>query len=118
VLGAVSEEVVDDHADDGEEEDDEAPDDLVERRAVRLDNLDCVLVSEADPARKGANEVFEDVPHAMISRTSTMKPMIPPPVGPCQPADWVVRGAASTNRASESCRRAARASWNMAAVYK
>jgi hypothetical protein len=37
---AVREEVVDDHADDGEEEDDESPDDLVRDGAVRLEDLD------------------------------------------------------------------------------
>lgn len=50
MLGAVAEEVVDDHADNGEEEDDEAPDDLVERRAVGLDDLDCGFVSKAERA--------------------------------------------------------------------
>ena len=39
--GAVGEEVVDDHSDDGEEEDDESPDDLVDDRAVGLEDLDC-----------------------------------------------------------------------------
>jgi hypothetical protein len=34
VLGAIREDVVDYHANDGEEENDQTPDDLVERRAV------------------------------------------------------------------------------------
>jgi len=41
VLLAVGEERVDDHADDGEEEDDEAPDDLSEGVAVGFEDLDC-----------------------------------------------------------------------------
>jgi hypothetical protein len=36
----VREEVVDDHADDREEEDNESPDDLVRDGAVRLEDLD------------------------------------------------------------------------------
>jgi hypothetical protein len=54
-----------------------------------------------------------DAPHAIMSSTRTMNPTIPPPVGPCQFADWVVMGAASTARAMESWRRAASTSWNM-----
>jgi hypothetical protein len=38
---AVGEEVVDDHADDREEEDNESPDDLVWYGAVGLEDLDC-----------------------------------------------------------------------------
>lgn len=41
MLGAVGEEPVDDHADDGEEEDDQAPEELVQGRAVGLQDLDC-----------------------------------------------------------------------------
>lgn len=37
---AVAEEIIDDHADNGEEEDDERPDDLVGGGAVRLEDLD------------------------------------------------------------------------------
>lgn len=37
--GAVREDVVDDHAHDGEEEDDQRPDDLVGGRAVGLEDL-------------------------------------------------------------------------------
>lgn len=40
VLGAVGEEPVDDHAADGEEEDDQAPGQLVQGRAVGLEDLD------------------------------------------------------------------------------
>ena len=40
VCGTVGEEVVDDHADDGEEENDKAPDELRDGRAVRLEHLD------------------------------------------------------------------------------
>lgn len=39
MLGTVGEEPVDDHADDGEEEDDEAPEELVRGGAVRLEDL-------------------------------------------------------------------------------
>lgn len=49
MLCAIREEIVNDHADDWEKEDDEAPDDLVQRRTVRLDDLDYkVLVSIYD----------------------------------------------------------------------
>jgi hypothetical protein len=41
VGGAVREEPVDDHANNGEEEDDEAPRELVQRRTVGLEDLDC-----------------------------------------------------------------------------
>lgn len=40
VLGPVREEPVDEHANDGEEEDNEAPGELVQGRAVRLEDLD------------------------------------------------------------------------------
>lgn len=40
VLGAVREEPVDDHADNGEEEDDQAPEELVDWRTVGLEDLD------------------------------------------------------------------------------
>ena len=38
---AVGEEVVNDHADNREEENDEGPEDFVRYGAVRLENLDC-----------------------------------------------------------------------------
>jgi hypothetical protein len=38
---AVGEEVVDDHADDGEQEDDESPEDFVRYGALRLEDLNC-----------------------------------------------------------------------------
>lgn len=41
MLGTVGEEEVDDEADDGEDEDAEAPEQLVDGRAVGLQNLDC-----------------------------------------------------------------------------
>ena len=41
MFGAVGEEPVDDHAADGEEEDDEAPGELVQGRAVGLEDLNC-----------------------------------------------------------------------------
>ena len=43
----VGEEEVDDHADDREQEDDEAPDELLHRRAVGLEDLDCAQVVSA-----------------------------------------------------------------------
>ena len=42
---AVGEEVVNEHADEREQEDDQAPYDFVQRWAVRLDDLDCSRVS-------------------------------------------------------------------------
>lgn len=58
VFGAVREEVVDEHSDEGEEEDDKAPDDLVERRAVGLDDLNYARLamrraSQYETGRKG-----------------------------------------------------------------
>lgn len=41
VVGTVGEEEVDDEADDGEDEDAEAPEQLVDGRAVGLEDLDC-----------------------------------------------------------------------------
>jgi hypothetical protein len=41
VSGAVGEDVVDEHSDDGEEEDNESPDDFVSDGAVALEDLDC-----------------------------------------------------------------------------
>lgn len=41
MLSTVGKQPVDDHPDDGEEEDDEAPEQLVQRRAVGLQDLDC-----------------------------------------------------------------------------
>lgn len=45
MLGAVGKEPVDHHADNGEEEDDQAPEELVDRRAVGLEDLDYGAVS-------------------------------------------------------------------------
>lgn len=42
---AVGEQVVNEHADDGEEEDDETPEDLVGNGTVGLEDLDCDTVS-------------------------------------------------------------------------
>lgn len=42
MVGAVGEEEVDDEADDGEDEDAQAPEQLVDGRAVGLEDLDCV----------------------------------------------------------------------------
>lgn len=42
VVGTVGEEEVDDEADDGEDEDTQAPEQLVDGRAVGLEDLDCV----------------------------------------------------------------------------
>lgn len=41
VVGTVGEEEVDDEADDGEDEDAQAPEQLVDGRAVGLQDLDC-----------------------------------------------------------------------------
>lgn len=41
MLSTVGKQPVDDHSDDGEEEDNEAPEHLVQRWAVGLDDLDC-----------------------------------------------------------------------------
>jgi hypothetical protein len=73
---AVGEEVVDDHSDDGEEEDNETPENLVRHGAVRLENLDCTFVSTI----KNIREIWKYVLQTRISRTKTMKPIIPPPV--------------------------------------
>lgn len=45
VGSTVREQVVDDHADDGEEEDHETPEDLVKGGAVRLEDFHCWWVS-------------------------------------------------------------------------
>lgn len=42
VVGTVGEEEVDDETDDGEDEDTQAPEQLVDGRAVGLEDLDCV----------------------------------------------------------------------------
>lgn len=42
----VGEEEVDGHADDGEEEDHETPDQLVDGRAVGLEDLDCRVIDD------------------------------------------------------------------------
>lgn len=76
--GAVGEEVVDEHANEREEEDNQAPDNFVQRRAVRLDDLNCTRISAALSCRV---EIF--VPQAITSSTRMMKPAMPPPVGPC-----------------------------------
>lgn len=48
---AVGEQVVDNHADDGEKEDDERPEDLLTRAAVGLDDFDCGRLAYAIPDR-------------------------------------------------------------------
>lgn len=52
VLGTVREEPVDDHADDGEQEDDQAPEKLVQRWAVGLEDLDFTGSSAKGVANK------------------------------------------------------------------
>lgn len=42
MVGTVGEEEVDDETDDGEDEDTQAPEQLVDGRAVGLEDLDCV----------------------------------------------------------------------------
>lgn len=46
MLSAVGKEPVDDHADNGEEEDDQTPDQLGGGRAVGLEHLDCGIVCQ------------------------------------------------------------------------
>jgi hypothetical protein len=114
VCRAVREDVVDDHADDGEEEDDKSPENLVRDRTVRLEDFDCGPTRQHRDYNGSGGIVLLQ---AMMSRTSTMKPTMPPPVPACHGfADWTVRGAASTSRNMESCSRAARIRLNMAAV--
>ncbi len=80
---AVGEEVIDDHADDREEEDNESPDDLVGNGAVGLEDFDCGALVSSNPMPVGARKTQIDLLHAMISRTRTMKPTMPPPVPAC-----------------------------------
>lgn len=88
MLGTVGEEEVDDEADDGEHEDAEAPEQLGDRRAVGLEDLDCVWGGGLVSRRAGQTLCdlvgCVDLLKTMMSRTSTMKPMIPPPVPYCQ----------------------------------
>jgi hypothetical protein len=86
---AVGEEVVDEHANNWEEEDNKSPKDFVGHGAVALEDLNCrTHVSEclvvATPSQD-RHEVMEgrDILHAMMSRTKTIKPIIPPPVPAC-----------------------------------
>jgi hypothetical protein len=46
---AVGEEVIDEHADDGEEEDNKSPEDLVGDWAVRLEDLNCSTTRQLQP---------------------------------------------------------------------
>jgi hypothetical protein len=48
---AIGEQVVDNHADDREEEDDERPEDLLTRAAVGFDDFDCSRLAYAIPDR-------------------------------------------------------------------
>lgn len=50
MCGAVGKEVVDDHADDGEQENDQAPDQLVHGRAVGLDDLNYAQTGQRNQA--------------------------------------------------------------------
>lgn len=109
VRSTVGEEIVEEHADKREDEDDETPEDLVDRGAVGLDDLNCGSVNRCPLTPY----VGLYIPHAIMSNTRTMNPRIPPPVGPCQLAPWAVTGAASTRRPSESWRRAASTNWNI-----
>lgn len=88
VLGTVGEEEVDDEADDGEDKDAEAPEQLGDGRAVGLEDLDCWR-GEGLVSRRAGQTLRDlvgcvDLLKTMMSRTSTMKPMIPPPVPYCQ----------------------------------
>lgn len=93
VLGTVGEEPVDDDADDWEKEDCETPEKLVDSRAVRLEDLDCGIISSrpfllSPPSMTKSQGRAErmlagkqyDLLKTMISRMRTIKPMIPPEV--------------------------------------
>jgi hypothetical protein len=55
VSRAVGEEVVDEHADDGEEEDDEGPEDFVGHGAVALEDLNCSTNTSASAFQRRAS---------------------------------------------------------------
>jgi hypothetical protein len=120
---AVREKPVDDHADNGEDEDDETPEELVGGRAVRLQDLDCGTRIELAfvPALTGrvTKEGEDDALKTMMSRTRTTNPMMPPPVPYCQASVVVAetspaRGAAKAKVARQSWKKiVARAFWNI-----
>lgn len=117
---AVREQPVDDHADDGEDEDDETPKELVGGRAVRLEDFDCdeTSVSIAHKQKEDRDCVLQ----TRISRTRTMKPMIPPPVPYCHGLAPVAstppsaRGAPKASEASQSWRKEMMVAENMATL--
>ena len=116
---AVREEVVDQHADDGEQEDEEGPEDFVRDGAVGLDDLDYTTLLATHPTISGREEREDmededvDVPQAMMSRIKTTKPITPPPMPPPTFPPWAETGAAETRA---SWRRRVRNSWSMLAV--
>ena len=120
---AVGEEVVDEHADHREQEDDESPENLVGDGAVRLEDLNCGTNTSARAhensfhrERLGTKKAYVLL-QAMMSRTRTMNPTMPPPVPACHGfADWAEIGAASASMKKESCRRAERTRLNILAV--
>lgn len=127
---AVREEVVDDHADNRKEEHDESPDDLVGHGAVRLEDLNCstdesarLWQSDGSISRVGKTTRLETsegyLLHAMMSRTRTMNPTMPPPVPACHGSAFcTVRGAASASMNMESWRSRESTMLNMFAVLK
>jgi hypothetical protein len=53
---AVGEEVVDEHADNGEKEDNKSPEDLVGDGAVRLEDLNCGAARQLQPQNKQTSQ--------------------------------------------------------------
>lgn len=108
---SVGEDEVDSHADDGEEEYHETPDQLVHGRTVGFQNLDYstivshhIVIAIFKQGGWGENEL-----KTMMSRTRTMNPMIPPPVPYCQGVALVTVIVSSAMGAAAT--RAARQSW-------
>lgn len=96
--GAVREEIVDEHAEDGEQEDDERPEDLVGCGAVGLEDLDWWDISTwlTDFCARVEGNILK----TMISRTRTISPIIPPPVPYCHELPWPAAATCSTGAAS------------------
>lgn len=122
---AVREEVVNDHADNGEEEDDESPEDLVDDGTLRLDNLDCGTKGQHSHLYHFIDafeeSIFQeggiDLLQAIMSRTKTMNPMTPPPAPACHGfADCTAMGAASASMNMESWRKREMTKFIMLAV--
>lgn len=120
---AVREQPIQNHPENWKDKDNKAPQKLVRRGAARLEDLDCgATVVSVIYHQQGYKWRVSHILQTIISRTNTMKPMMPPPVPYCHGlaavalTPSVTVGAASASVASHSWRKGTMVLENIFAV--